>query len=404
MKIRQVGFCVLLSLTSPVLLASVANVSPGHYLAQAADCAACHTASGGAAYAGGLKIETPLGAIYSTNITPDKQSGIGSYSLEEFSRAVREGKAKDGHNLYPAMPYTDFSKFDDRQIADLYHYFMQEVAAVHQDDRAGDIHWPLSVRWPISVWNLMFHRDGPFISDPLKSAEWNRGAWLVQGPGHCGSCHTPRGIAYQEKGLDQNDHDFLTGGTVDGWHAPDLNGDPRQGLGSWTQQEIVDFLQSGQNDRAIAFGSMRDVVQQSTQHLTPADLKAVANYLKSLPARHSVVVSAADPSHDGAAMYQDNCAACHRSQGLGYRHTIPALAGNSALLSEDPSSLIAIILHGSQAPVTQQAVTGMTMPGFDWRLNDEQVAELSNYVRASWGNKASKVTAEQVKKLRKRDE
>ncbi|MFG1173185.1 c-type cytochrome [Erwiniaceae bacterium CAU 1747] len=404
MKITQYGFLALLSVVNPPLLAAESTISPGHYLAQVSDCAACHTASNGAAFAGGLKIETPLGAIWSTNITPDRQTGIGSYSYEDFARALREGKGQDGHNLYPAMPYTDFSKFDDRQLKDLYHYFMQEVPAVHQQNRASDITWPLNMRWPVSIWNLMFHHDGPFISDPLKSAEWNRGAWLVQGPGHCGACHTPRGIAYQEKGQDQNDPDFLTGGTVDGWHAPSLNGDLRQGLGRWSQQDIVDFLQSGQNGHAMAFGSMRDVVQQSTQHWTTADLNAVASYLKSLPVRGSAVTGAAvGGSQAGTALYQDSCSACHRRDGKGYSYTIPALAGNPALLGDDPSSLISIILYGSQAPVTRKAVTGPTMPGFGWRLTDEQVAELSNYVRGSWGNQATLVTAGQVKKLRKEE-
>lgn len=403
MKIRKYVLCTLLVATSA--LATEKNISPGHYLALASDCAACHTAAKGAPFAGGLKIETPLGAIYSTNITPDVQTGIGIYSYSDFARAVREGKAHDGHYLYPAMPYTAFSTFSDQQLHDLYHYFTKEVPAVHQTNRDSDIHWPLSMRWPLALWNMLFHDDERYLYDPLKSAEWNRGAWLVQGPGHCGSCHTPRGIALQEKGRDANDSNYLTGGTIAGWHAPNLRGNTPQGLGNWSQQDIVAFLKTGQNDRVMAFGSMTEVVQQSTQHLTPADLNAIAVYLKSLPA--DTLRSAPGNEEDGdlnspgAALYQDSCAACHRSDGEGYAHTIPALAGNPALLAEDPSSLILMVLQGGQAAVTKRAQTGMRMPDFGWRLTDEQVADLSNFVRNSWGNQASEVTAEQVNKLRK---
>lgn len=401
MNIRNYALCSLLVAAS---VSATENISPGHYLALASDCAACHTAAKGAPFAGGLKIATPVGAIYSTNITPDAQTGIGHYSYQDFARAVREGKAHDGHYLYPAMPYTAFSTFDGQQLRDLYNYFTKEVPAVHQANRDSDIHWPLNMRWPLAVWNMLFYHDEPYLYDPLKSAEWNHGAWLVQGPGHCGSCHTPRGIAWQEKGRDFNDSDYLTGGTIGGWHAPNLRGDPVRGLGNWSQKDIVAFLKTGQTERAMAFGSMTDVVEQSTQHMTQADLNAIAVYLKSLVDTSRITPGYkdyAEMNSPGAALYQDNCAACHRSDGEGYAHTLPALAGNPALLADDPSSLISMVLQGGQAAVTKRAKTGMRMPDFGWRLTDEQVAELSNYVRNSWGNQASEVTAEQVKKLRK---
>lgn len=401
MNIRDYALCTLLVAASAF---AAEDISPGHYLALASDCAACHTAPKGAPFAGGLKIATPVGAIYSTNITPDVETGIGSYSYEDFVRAVREGKARDGHYLYPAMPYTAFSLFNDGQMHDLYNYFTKEVPAVRQANRDSDIHWPLNMRWPLAVWNMLFYNDERYLYDPLKSAEWNRGAWLVQGPGHCGSCHTPRGIAWQEKGRDFNDSDYLTGGTIGGWHAPDLRGDRRRGLGNWSQKDIVAFLKTGQNDRAMAFGSMTDVVEQSTQHMTQADLNAIAVYLKTLtadtPRTTPTYKDFADMNSPGAALYQDNCAACHRSDGEGYSHTYPALANNPALLAEDPSSLISMVLQGGQAAVTKRAKTGMRMPEFGWRLTDEQVADLSNFVRNSWGNQASEVTAKQVKKLR----
>lgn len=408
MKIIHYALCSALTTLSPLAVAE--TMSEGQYLAVAADCSACHSASHGMPYAGGVKFDTPLGAIYSTNITPDAQTGIGQYGFKDFVRAIREGKAQDGHNLYPAMPYTSFSKLDDRQLRLLYDYFMHEVPAVRQPNRHNDIHWPMSMRWPLSVWNMMFLSDTPYVRDPLKSALWNRGAFLVQGPGHCGSCHTPRGIALQEKGLDQNDSAYLTGSDISGWFAPSLRGSQQRGLANWSQQDMVDFLQTGQNNRVMAFGPMREVIEQSTQYLTASDLNAIAVYLKSLsedktPSSDVGTAQRGGSAHNngaGSALYQDNCAACHRSDGMGYRRTYPALAHNAALQDDDPSSLIFVILNGSKAPVTQKAVTGMTMPDYGWRLSDKQVAELSSFVRASWGNHASAVTPEQVRKVREK--
>lgn len=404
MNIRHYGLCVLLVAASGSRAAAPDSLSTGHYLALASDCAACHTAEKGQPFAGRLKMQTPIGALYSTNITPDARTGIGDYSYEDFARALREGKARDGRNLYPAMPYTAFSKFDDPQMHALYDYFTHEVPAVRQENRKSDIPWPLNIRWPLGVWNLLFHDDTRYLNDPLHSGQWNRGAWLVLGPGHCGSCHTPRGFALQEKGQDHHDSAYLTGGTLNGWQAPDLRGNNVRGLGGWSQQDIVTFLKTGQNDRTMAFGPMTDVVEKSTQYLTLADLNAIAVFLKSLPAgTYSTELASedyADLNSPGAALYSDNCAACHRSDGRGYARTFPALAGNAALQGNDPSSLISMILHGGRAPVTRQALTGTRMPDFGWRLTDQQVAAISNFVRNSWGNQASEVTPEQVKDVR----
>lgn len=380
-------------------------ISEGHYLALMADCDACHSQPGQPRFTGGVKIDTPVGAIYSTNITPDRDSGMGNYSFSEFSRVMRDGVAKDGHYLYPAMPYTAFHQMNDVELRALYNYIMQEVPPVRARNRSSDIRWPLNMRWPLWLWDRLFLHDEPFRPDPQQSAQWNRGAWLVQGPGHCGSCHTPRGIGYQEKAQDQRAPAWLSGATVAGWYAPNLTGNATDGLGRWQPQDIVTFLRSGRTERSMAFGPMREVVEQSTRYMRESDLAAMATYLKSLPAaaeRKTTVpdVTPADFSTVGGALYQDNCAACHRSNGEGYRHTSPALAGNSALLGDDPSSLIAMILYGGKAPVTAEAVTGMAMPGFGWRLSDGGVAELSTFIRSSWGNHADSVTAEQVKALR----
>ncbi|VEA65209.1 Gluconate 2-dehydrogenase cytochrome c subunit precursor [Serratia plymuthica] len=205
------------------------RIQHGEYLARAGDCAACHTAPGGVPFAGGLKMTTPIGAIYSTNITPDKQTGIGEYSQQEFSDALRKGVARDGTRLYPAMPYPSFAKISDEDVRDLYLYFTHQVKPVAQQNKDSDIPWPLNMRWPLALWNLAFREDGSYRPDAKQSAEWNRGAYLVQGLGHCGTCHTPRGIGFQEKALTQSDSAYLSGGTLEGWHAANLRADPVSG-------------------------------------------------------------------------------------------------------------------------------------------------------------------------------
>lgn len=269
------------------------------------------------------------------------------------------------------------------------------------------------MRLPLALWNLAFHDDNAYAADTTKSAEWNRGAYLVQGLGHCGTCHTPRGIAYQEKSLDQQGKTYLTGGTLEGWHAPDLTGNAKSGLGSWSNEDIALFLKTGRTNTSAAFGSMTDVVEHSTQYLSQADLAAVASYLKSLPASAPDAPSAppadtttaalirGDISVPGSRLYMDNCSGCHRLDGKGYAKTFPSLAGNSAILSDDPSSVISIVLRGGKMAVTKEAVTGLAMPDFAWRLNDQQVADLVTFIRNGWGNQAPAVSADQVAKLRK---
>ncbi|MEZ3499853.1 cytochrome c [Pantoea sp. KPR_PJ] len=417
MKITLVNFlpslALFFSFAAAAETASPEMLEQGKYIATAGDCVACHSIAGKAPFTGGLKMMTPVGAIYSTNITPDKETGIGEYSYDDFARALREGVAKDGHHLYPAMPYTAYAKINDDDMHALYAYIMQGVKAVHQENRKSDIPWPLNMRWPLALWNTAFHDDKPYVADATQSAEWNRGAYLVQGLGHCGTCHTPRGIGYQEKSLDQHGEHFLTGGTLEGWHAPDLTGNNKTGLGGWSAEEIALFLKTGRTDKSAAFGSMTDVIEHSTQYLSDADLTAVATYLKSLhPAAADVATTPpvdattaalikGDISTPGSRLYMDNCSGCHRLDGKGYAKTFPSLAGNSAVLSDDPSSVISIILRGGKMAVTRDAVTGLAMPDFAWRLSDADVADLATFIRNSWGNKAPAVKAEEVKELRK---
>lgn len=395
-------------------------IKQGEYLSRAGDCIACHTAGGGKPFAGGLGIESPLGTIYSTNITPDKETGIGNYTYEDFDRAVRHGVARDGHSLYPAMPYTAYAKVTPDDVKALYAYFMHGVAPVKQANKDTDISWPMSMRWPLTVWRWMFAPDvavAPVTTD-LKGADREallRGQYLVEGLGHCSTCHTPRGVALQEKALtDADGSAFLSGGVVEGWLAKNLRGDMTDGLGSWSKEDIATFLKSGRNGHSAAFGGMAQVVQESTQHLTDADLNAIAVYLKSLPPvnKDATKPLAYDPSvaqalrsgkdqSDGAMAFLNNCAACHRSTGKGYTETFPQLAQSSTVNSADPTSLIHIVLKGAQMPGTTAAPTAYAMPGFDWRMSDKEVADVVSFVRSSWGNKGAAVSASDVAKVRK---
>ncbi|MBN4665500.1 cytochrome c [Pandoraea nosoerga] len=388
-------------------------VRQGEYLARAADCAACHTAPKGKPFAGGLPIASPIGTIYSTNITPDKDTGIGSYSLEDFDKAVRHGIARNGSTLYPAMPYTSYAKVRPADVKALYAYFMHGVQPVAQANKATDIPWPMSMRWPLSLWRKMF--APPVVGDAASTDNdpVSRGRYLVEGLGHCSACHTPRGFALQEKALTDDSTVFLSGGVVDNFLAKNLRGDPTDGLGNWSEGDIVAFLKGGRNDHSAAFGGMSDVVQHSTQHMNDDDLAAVAKYLKTLrpvdPNARALAydetaaraLRAGSDRSNGALTFIDNCAACHRSTGKGYTQTFPTLALSSTVNSADPTSLIHIVLRGAQMPSTRSAPTYYAMPGFDDRLTDQDVADVLTFVRTSWGNKAPAVTAAQVAKVRK---
>jgi alcohol dehydrogenase (quinone), cytochrome c subunit len=389
----------------------------GAYLAIAADCAACHTAPGGKAFAGGLKLDSPVGAIYSTNITPDPDSGIGRYTLEDFDRAVRHGIAKNGATLYPAMPYPSYAVLTDADMAALYDYFMHGVQPAAAPAHANGIPWPLSIRWPLAIWRKVFapSPDAPAFNasrfnDPLVA----RGAYLVEGPGHCGTCHTPRALTLQEKALSDSSPLFLAGGPViDGWVAVNLRGNAGDGLGSWSKEDIVATLRTARNKEQTVIGSaMSDVVVHSTSHLTDEDLLAIASYLKTLsPALKDQAKYSADPatatalaagreSSRGAELYDDNCAACHRTDGAGSPNVLPKIAGNSSVLAADADSLIRLVLKGSSLPGTAGAPSPLGMPGFGWRLSDAEIAQLLTFVRSGWGNQASSVSESDVARVR----
>ncbi|WLS80978.1 cytochrome c [Erwinia pyri] len=386
-----------------------ALVKQGEYISRLGDCSACHSLPGKPAFSGGLAIESNLGTIYSTNITPDKEHGIGNYTEQQFNDAVRKGVLPDGTRLYPAMPYPDYAKINDQDMHALYTYFMQGVKPSAEAAPETDLSFPFSQRWGMRFWNWAFASDKPFQPIGGASAEVNRGAYLVESLGHCGSCHTPRGFGMNEKALDSSDSSFLAGGNLNGWEVPSLRGLPR-----WTEQETVDYLATGRNDKAAVGGEMTSVVEHSTSHMSDADLKAIAAYVKFIggnpaaPAAQETAVSpteakltAAKNLSAGERLYLDNCNACHFVNGKGAPGVFPELDQATIVNAGDPGGLIHTILAGAQQPSTAKAPSTLAMPGFAKRLSDEEVAKLATFIRQGWSNKASAVTAEDVAKVRK---
>ncbi|HDX8617284.1 c-type cytochrome [Aeromonas dhakensis] len=384
---------VLLALPTFALQAAPA-MSAGEYVAKLGDCAACHTNEASKPLAGGKGFPTPVGTVYATNITPDKTHGIGNYSLPEFIKVMREGITRSGDPLYPAMPYTAYAKMSDEDLTALYHYLMQDVQPQAIANKASDIPWPLNMRWPLRGWNWLYHDDGRFTPVAGKSEEWNRGAYLVQGAGHCGSCHTPRGIGMQEKALTEADPLYLSGATLDGWYAPDIRGS------RYDKQALIDLLKTGRSQHQAVSGPMAEVITHSSQYFSDTDLASIATYLTELddeaPAARG---NRAYASAGGKADYAMYCSTCHGNDGRGNDHVIPSLVGNQTVLAEDPSSLLNVLLHGAETPITQGHI-GYHMPGYGWTLNDQQIAELVNTLRASWGNEGVAIKPETVKAQR----
>jgi len=385
-------------------------VKRGEYLARASDCIACHSAPGKPAFAGGLAIDSGHGIIYSTNITPDRQHGIGNYTLQQFSDAVRKGVRADGTHLYPAMPYPSYAKISDGDIAAMYAFFRSGVTPSNYVAPAADMNFPFNMRWGMGLWNYAFTSDKPFQRQPGWSDEVARGAYLVEGMGHCGSCHTPRGFAMNEKALDSSSRAFLSGGQLDGWPVPSLRGLPR-----WDQAAIVDYLQTGRNNGGAVAGEMTAVVEHSTSHLTDADLHAMAAYLKTLsPVEHGASVKAQGVQETaakltnarkltlGERLYLDNCAACHFVNGKGASRVFPQLDKATVINADNPQALIHVILAGASTPSTAKAPSVLVMPGFAKRLDNAETAALATFLRQAWSNTAPPVSAGDVEHVREK--
>jgi alcohol dehydrogenase (quinone), cytochrome c subunit len=390
-------------------------VARGAYLARLGDCAACHSIPGKPEFSGGLRMAIPIGAIYTTNITPDRENGIGRMSLNDFDRALRFGVA-DGHSLYPAMPFTSYYNTRPDDVAALYMYFLRGVAPAAVANRPNDIMFPLSMRWPLTFWRWMFApTPKPFTPSVGADPQLAEGAYFVEGLGHCGECHTPRAITMQLKATTPADGPaYLSGAVVEKYFAPSLRNAGPGSLGTWSAEQLAQFLLTGANEQGIAFGSMSDVIIHSTQFMTPADAIATAKYLKSvrIPAEERLesfsydttdhlALRNGDASKTGARVYLDNCAACHRPDGIGYEGVFPRLAGNPIVQANDPKSLVAIVLAGSQTPRTTRTPAQFSMPSFAWRLSDQDVTDVVNFIRTSWGNAASTASCVESAKLRK---
>lgn len=379
-------------------------VERGRYLATVADCVACHTAVDGQPYAGGRPIETPFGIIYSRNLTPDVQTGIGNWSSKDFYRALHKGQSRNGSHLYPAFPFTYFTQISQDDAVAMKAY-LDTLMPVKNTTPPNKFPWPLNQRWVMWWWKLLFFQEGPdTVVSPLspdkdRTTQPARGAYLVEALAHCGACHTPKNFF----GADKRSAAFQ-GDTIELWLAPNLTGDRRSGLGNWSADEIVDYLQTGRNARALASGPMAEVVEVSTSKLHEADLHAIAAYLKELPAAgRDVKATKSDPGalKAGETIFVDVCTACHQASGEGLARAFAPLKGSAIVQSENPISVIRVILKGSRAATTDAWPTPFAMPAFDWKLNDAEVAAVATYIRSAWGNEAPAVTARDVRKLRR---
>ena len=389
------------------------TIKRGAYLARVGDCVACHTRSGAPPFSGGDPIASPIGGMVPPNITPDKQFGIGNYSLGDFDRAVRYGIAPSGDTLYPAMPWMSYSRITRDDMTALYAYFMSDVTPVAAPAAENSIPWPLSLRWPMTLWRWFIAPNPQAPEAALPHDPVSLGAYYVNGLGHCGACHTPRALTLQETAFDNSSGTaYLSGGQViDGYTVPSLRGEQRTGLGNTSEEEIVELLKTGRTDKTATFGPMSDVVSHSTQYMTGHDLRAMATYLRSLKPHLAqdkpyydlstlTGITNGDLSRPGETEYLSQCSGCHLANGLGYRKKFPALALNTQVNNPDPSGLIQIVLHGATHADTQAHQPLYSMPAYENKLSDRNIADILSFIRSSWGNQAPAVSASQVAESR----
>jgi len=371
-------------------------IDRGRYLTSVAHCTACHTdPNDKRPFAGGRPIETPFGIVLSANITPDPQTGIGNWSDEEFDAAVRRGLMPDGRRLYPAMPYAYFTRMSKDDVLAIRAY-LSTLPAVHNAVETNQLSFPFSIRTGMAVWNWLYFKPGEWEPEAGKSEQWNRGAYLVQGPAHCGACHTPKNVL----GGDKSARAFQ-GYSLQGWFAPDITSG-NGALKDWTPTDIVEYLRTGHNRFAAAAGPMAEEIAMSTSKMGDGDLKAMALYLKDIlaPARSNPNTPAQDVMAAGAAIYADLCSACHKSDGKGIPHLIPDLSQAASLRGNDPTTVLRVIIQGAQTVATDAEPTAPAMPSFGWQLDDEQVAAVATYVRNSFGNRGTPVTASNARDSR----
>jgi mono/diheme cytochrome c family protein len=405
MQGHRVGRAILLSLLLCSAFAagegaaqpSEETIARGKALTEAGDCASCHTADPAKPFAGGRRIATPFGGVYAPNLTPDHETGIGNWRDEDFLRALRHGIAPDGSRYYPAFPYPYFTKLTRDDILAIRAY-LATLEPVRKAAPPPELFFPFNFRVVMRVWNWLFFKPGIIMPDQAKGTEWNRGRYLVEGLGHCGGCHTPKNFL----GADRSDQVF-GGSRVDGMFAPRLDGAGRSGLKSWSVDDIVEYLQSGRNAKSNAGQLMSDVVVNSTSKMRDSDVRAIAVYLKSLPAgAPEPKVTPPSPAQmaDGENIYKGACIACHEADGSGAPRIYPPLPGNANLQSADPSSAIRVILDGAESVTTPRAPNKGSMPGYAAKLTNQQIADVATYIRNAWGNAAPAVAASEVAKAR----
>lgn len=382
---------------SQAMLRDPALIARGDYLTTAADCAGCHTAHGGKPMAGGRSLATPFGNIPVPNITPDRGTGLGTWTFEDFWQALHTGRGRRGELLYPAFPYTSYTHVTHDDALAMFAY-LQSLPPVHRSTGPGSLRFPYSRRESLVAWRALYFRAGEFRPDPKQTAQWNRGAYLVQGPGHCSECHAARNAWGGTSRAA-----MLDGGQipVQNWYAPDLTTREHGGLAGWHEQDIVQFLKTGQSGKGSAFGPMADVVVGSTQHLSDDDLRAIASYLVSLPPRAAptqIQPQAQDDVrlHQGEQIYSEHCVACHGKGGRGVAGVYPPLDGNPSVIEPSGINATRAVLLGGFSPLTQAYPRPYSMPPFAQQLTDAEVAAVVSYIRRSWSNRASSVRAEAV--------
>ncbi|HUP06901.1 MAG TPA: cytochrome c [Caldimonas sp.] len=380
-----------------------ASIARGLYLTRAGDCIGCHTARGGTPYAGGRGIETPFGTVYAPNLTPDRDTGLGEWSADDFWRALHNGRARDGRLLYPAFPYPNYTRVT-RADADAMYVYLRSLPAVRQVNRAHELRFPFDLQPALAVWRALFFEPGAYRADAARDASWNRGAYLVEGLGHCNACHSKRNALGAPSGpLD------LAGGLipVQNWYAPSLTAADESSVVGWDVADVVALLRDGRSPRGTVMGPMSEVVLNSTQHLSNDDLVAIARFLQSLPAtppsaRSSAGSKAAtaDAAARGARLYADRCAACHGERGEGVPGAYPALAGSRAVTMDSSANLVHIVLEGGFPPSTTGNPRPFGMPPFATFLSNDDVSDLLSHIRRAWGNRAAPVSPLEVARYR----
>lgn len=373
-------------------------ISKGEYLTRAADCVACHVVPGGKPFAGGLEFKLPFGTLYSPNITPDKETGIGNWTDDEFVSALQKGVGKDGKHYYPAFPYTSYTLMPREDILAIKAYLFS-LEPISQKPRENDLAFPFNQRWGMFFWNAVFADNERFVPDSKQSAEWNRGAYLVQGPGHCGECHTPRNI-FQAMSSGKS----LAGGEIGNWRAYNISSDAKQGIGAWPQEALVSYLSKGYAPGyGSAGGPMGDAVEHSLRFLSPEDVNAIAVYLKSTPARSegmlrpTVAVNDKSGKGLGNKVFTDSCVGCHRLDGTGNQSSIATLLGLKTVNDPAGTNLMATLLEGHTQGMLR---ADQRMPDFARAYNDIELAAVSTFVLRRFGQSNGEVKAEDVAKSR----